>query len=121
MKKLLVSTFMLALATISISQTDMLSKINPQKEVDNLAKELNLNEDQKAKTLKVITDASTKLEALKAKKEAPAAEATDAKQINDNKTTALKGIFTADQFKKYSAMASPELKKPSMDNIKKMF
>ena len=102
MKKYIVALAIGSVAFMSNVQAQSgKQRMTPQEQTDKMTTDLGLNDDQKAKVLAVNTDASKKMETLKASGEDKDAMKADRKKIEDAKEASLKGILTADQFKKY--------------------
>ncbi len=77
----------------------------PQERLDNLAKELNLTDDQKAKIKPILEDEQKQIETMRADTSmAPADRRTKMMEIRNKTNDSIKAVLDKDQQKKYEDM-----------------
>jgi protein CpxP len=89
----------------------------PEARVDRMAKELSLNDDQKAKLKPIFEDETTKMKALRddttVAREDRRTKAQDIRKETDAK---VKGVLTADQFSKWQEQRQQAVQRRRQNN-----
>jgi hypothetical protein len=106
MKNLFLTLAISSLGLFSNAQTEgpRGPKMDPKIQTDRMAFDLGLNDEQKSKVLSINTDVSTKMQALRKSQTEGTSRQDEIIKIEQEKDSALKGVLTDIQYKKYAQM-----------------